>query len=86
MEPKKWKVDVGDLDDKTREQKAADAQEEMMDYLKQMIQFICTGDEKADKENIELLADGINDRALALHSAYQKRMNFEETQLRKSQI
>ena len=72
MEPKKWKVDVGDLDDKTREQKAADAQEEMMDYLKQMIQFICTGDEKADKENIELLADGINDRALALHSAYQK--------------
>lgn len=41
-----------------------------MDYLKQMIQFICTGDEKADKENIELLADGIYDRALALHNAY----------------
>jgi hypothetical protein len=26
-----------DLDDKTREQRAIDAQEEMMDYLKQMI-------------------------------------------------
>lgn len=56
----------------------------MMDYLKQMIQFICTGDEKADKENMELLADGIYDRALALHGAYQKRMNFEANEIRKS--
>lgn len=55
-----------------------------MDYLKQMIQFICTGDEKADRENMELLADGIYDRALALHNAYQKKMNFEEMELRKT--
>lgn len=57
----------------------------MMDYVKQMIQFICTGDDKADKENMELLADGIYDRALALHNTYQKKMNLEETQLRKTQ-
>jgi hypothetical protein len=56
----------------------------MLDYLKQMIQFICTGDEKMDRENIELLADGIYDRALALHSAYKKRMKFEELNLRNS--
>ena len=58
----------------------------MMDYVKQMIQFICTGDEKVDKENMELLADGIYDRALALHNTYQKKMNLEETQLRKTQM
>ena len=63
-------MDTADLDDKAREQRAVDAQEEMMDYLKQMIQFICTNDEKADRENMELLADGIYDRALALHNAY----------------
>ena len=57
-----------------------------MDYLKQMIQFICTGDEKTDKENMELLADGIYDRAIALHSAYKKRINYEEMNLRKSQM
>ena len=58
----------------------------MMDYVKQMIQFVCTGDEKVDKENMELLADGIYDRALALHNTYQKKMNLEETQLRKTQM
>ena len=55
-----------------------------MDYLKQMIQFICTGDEKQDRENMELLADGIHDRALALHEAYKKKIDFEEMDLRKT--
>lgn len=49
-----------------------------------MIQFICTGDEKADRENMELLADGIYDRAMALHEAYKKKFDFEEMDLRKT--
>lgn len=72
------------VDDKEREQQAMDAQEEMMDYLKQMIIFICTGDDKVDKENMELLADGIYDRAKQLHETYKKKLDLEKVDLRKT--
>jgi len=50
-----------------------------------MIQFICTGDEKTDRENMELLADGIYDRAKALYETYKKKINYDEMELRKTQ-
>lgn len=84
-EGQKRRKTMSGLDEKEREQRAVDAQEEMMDYLKQMIQFICTGDEKTDHENMELLADGIYDRALQLYETYKKKMNYDEMELRKTQ-
>jgi hypothetical protein len=42
----------------------------MLAYLKHMIQFMISGDEAHDKKNLELLADGIYERALQLYKTH----------------
>ena len=41
----------------------------MIDYIMNMIEYVCSGDEKEDKRNMKLLAQSILERSLELHKA-----------------
>ena len=58
-------------------------QTEIFQYICQMLQFITTGDEENDQEYIDLLADGITERATHLHESYQAQMKDQNKRLTK---
>lgn len=39
----------------------------MLDYIMNMLEYICSGDNEEDKRNMQLLADSILERSLELH-------------------
>ncbi len=41
----------------------------MIDYIMNMIEYVCSGDEKEDKRNMKLLAQSILERSIELHQA-----------------
>jgi hypothetical protein len=43
------------------------ARKHMLEYIMNMVEYICSGDEEEDRRNMELLAQSILERSLELH-------------------
>ena len=48
-----------------------------------MLQFITTGNEENDQDNIDLLADGITERATHLYTSYHEQITSQNKRLTK---
>lgn len=45
--------------------------EELQEYISEMLLLISTGDEEADMANVELISENIHTKAVQIHSEYQ---------------
>lgn len=43
-----------------------DARHDMLDYIMNMIEYVCSGDQKEDSRNMKLLAQSILERSIEL--------------------
>jgi hypothetical protein len=54
------------------------AKEAMLDYIMNMLEYVCSGNEKEDMRNMKLLAQSILERALELHNAQLKKIKKKQ--------
>ena len=47
--------------------KLVNAKNDMLEYIMNMIEYICSGDDQEDKRNMKLLAQSILERSKELH-------------------